>query len=260
MDFENILFEIKDDIGVLTINRPKVLNALDDKTFSEMECLLYQLINEDKVKALIITGAGEKSFVAGADISQFTKMSPDDAAKASRRGQELFGLIENLPFPVIAAVNGYALGGGCELALAAHVRIASQNAKIGVPEVKLGLIPGYGGTQRLMRLVGKGRALQMILSGDPIDAQEAYRIGLVNKVVVLEELIEAAFDMARSFLKNGPIALRFAIEAVNHGAEITLIEGTRLESKLFGLLFSTEDMKEGVSAFLEKRKAEFKGK
>lgn len=209
---------------------------------------------------VILTGAGEKSFVAGADITELATKDPVGAKEFSLASQEILHFIEHFPKPVIAAVNGFCLGGGCELAMACHIRVASENAKFGQPEVNLGLIPGNGGTQRLPRLVGKGRALELLLTGNMIDAAEAYRIGLVNKVSPAEKLISTAEGILKTIFTKGPVAVKLTIEAVNHGLELTLDEGVQLESNLFGLCFSTEDMKEGTKAFIEKRKAEFKGR
>ena len=260
MEFKNLLFKQEEGIGFVTINRPDKLNALNIETIRELEDLFTHLKDNQEVKVVIITGAGEKAFVAGADIEELSKLNMMEGKEYSLRGQRVFSLIENLGKPVIAAVNGYALGGGTELALACHIRIASEKAMFGQPEVKLGLIPGYGGTQRLARLVGKGKALEMILTGDMITAQQALEIGLVNKVVSTEELLSACKDIAKKIMNNSPIAIKYALETVNNGLDKSLEEGLRIEAELFGMVCGTEDSKEGTSAFLEKRKPDFKGK
>jgi enoyl-CoA hydratase len=260
MSYQNILVEKRDRIAVLTVNRPQVLNALNAATLEEIGAAIRELGEDDGVGVVIVTGAGEKAFVAGADIAELAAMTAISARRTSLRGQEIFASIENLGKPVIAAVNGYALGGGCELALACTMRVASEKAKIGLPEVTLGIIPGYAGTQRLARLVGKGRAFEIMLTGKPVDAAEAHRIGLVNRVVPAEELMSACTAIANLILANGPIAVRFALDSVNHGLETTLEEGSRLEATFFGLISATEDMHEGLNAFLEKRKPVFKNR
>lgn len=258
MSYENILVEKKERIAVLTINRPQVLNALNAATLAEIERAIGDLASDAAVGVVIVTGAGEKAFVAGADIGELAKMTPVSARETSLRGQRIFARLENLGKPVIGAVNGFALGGGCELALACTLRVASEKARIGLPEVTLGIIPGYAGTQRLARLIGKARALEMILTGKPVDAQEALRIGLVNRVVPPEELMPACVALANQILANGPIAVRFALEAVNRGVESPFDEGSQIEATFFGLISATADMREGLTAFLEKRKATFK--
>jgi enoyl-CoA hydratase len=260
MAFENLLYEKRDGIGHVTVNRPEKLNALNRKTMDELHVCFQEIERDNEVRAVILTGAGEKAFVGGADINELAVQTPVEGKELSRRGQKILDLIEHLGKPVIAAVNGYALGGGCELALACTIRIASENARLGQPEVKLGLIPGYAGTQRLSRLVGRGRALEMVLSGEPVSAAEAYRIGLVNQVVPAQDLIAAAEKFAQKILANAPLAVKFALEAVNHGLEMTQAEGQFLEANLFGLCCTTADMKEGTRAFLEKRPARFMGK
>ncbi len=260
MPYENILVEKKMPIGYITINRPKVLNALNVKTVLELVAAFEEMANDDDVRVVILTGSGEKSFVAGADIKEFQNLSPDGARQYAMRGQKLLNLIERLGKPVIAAINGYALGGGCEIAMACTIRIASENARIGQPEVGLGLIPGYGGTQRLPRLVGKGRAYEMILTGQHIDAARAEQIGLVNKVVPQASLKEECEKIAKAIAKQAPLAIRYCLEAVDRGLNGSLDDGLALEADLFGLVFGSEDVKEGVSAFLEKRKPGFKGK
>ena len=260
MAFETLIYEKRDGIGYVTLNRPEKLNALNHRVIAELLACFAGIQSDDDVRAVILTGSGEKAFVAGADINELAVQTPVEGKETSTRGQRTLDLIENLGKPVIAAINGYALGGGCELAMACTLRIASENARLGQPEVKLGIIPGYAGTQRLPRLVGRGRAMEMILSGEPISAQEAYRIGLVNQVVPQKELIAAAEALARKIMANGPLAVRFSIEAINHGMEMAQQEGEFLEATLFGLCCTTADMKEGTRAFLEKRPAKFVGK
>jgi enoyl-CoA hydratase len=260
MNFENIIFETKNAIAYVTINRPKVLNALNGSTMQELRTAFTQVKEDRDVRAVILTGAGEKSFVAGADIGELQKNNPIEAKEYTHRGQAVLDLIENLGKPVIACINGFALGGGCELAMACTIRITSENAKLGQPEVKLGIIPGYGGTQRLPRLVGKGIAAQLLLSGEMISAQEAHRIGLVNEVVPADQLISRAETIAQSIIKNAPLAIQYCLEAVNHGMEMTLQEGLYLEATLFAVCCATEDKKEGTTAFLEKRAANFSGR
>jgi enoyl-CoA hydratase len=260
MAFENLLYEKRNGIGYVTVNRPEKLNALNRKTMEELHACFQDILSDGEVRAVILTGAGERAFVGGADINELAVQTPVEGKEMSRRGQKILDLIEHLGKPVIAAINGYALGGGCELALACTLRITSENARLGQPEVKLGLIPGYAGTQRLPRLVGKGRALEMLLSGDPISAAEAYRIGLVNQVVAAQDLIPAAEKLAQKIMANAPLAVKFALEAVSHGLEMPEAEGQFLEANLFGLCCTTADMKEGTRAFLEKRPARFTGK
>ncbi|MFQ5707695.1 MAG: enoyl-CoA hydratase-related protein [bacterium] len=260
MSYENILFEAKDSIAYLTINRPKVLNALNTQTMREIQAALEHVKMDRLLGGVIVTGAGDKSFIAGADIKELATLDPVGAKEFSLASQDSLSLIEHFPKPVIAAVNGYCLGGGCEFAMACHMRVASEKAQFGQPEVNLGIIPGNGGTQRLPRLIGKGRAIELILTGNFIDAREAYRIGLVNKVTPPEQLIATAEELLQTILTKGPIAVKLSLEAINHGLEMTLEEGGRLESNLFGLCFSTQDMQEGTRAFIEKRKPDFKGK
>src|SRR5271168_1220595 len=260
MIFENILLEKKNAIAYVTVNRPKVLNALNTATIEELGIAFQEIKNDVSIRVVILTGAGEKAFVAGADIGELAKQDAVSGKEYAHRGQAVLDLIENLGKPVIACINGFALGGGCELALACTMRLASDNAKFGQPEVKLGLIPGYGGTQRLPRLVGKGLAMQMVLAGETITASEAHRIGLVNEVVAATELIPRAEAIAGKIIANGPLAVQYAMEAVNKGMEMTLAEGLFLESALFGVCCATEDKKEGTAAFLEKRVAAFKGR
>jgi enoyl-CoA hydratase/carnithine racemase len=260
MAFENILLEKKNAIAHVTINRPKVLNALNMATMEELRSAFHDIKNDANIRVVILTGSAEKAFVAGADISDLAKQDAVSAKQYAQRGQSVLNLIENLGKPVIACINGFALGGGCELALACTMRLASDNATLGQPEVKLGILPGYGGTQRLPRLVGKGLAMQMVLAGEMITAQEAYRIGLVNEVTSAAELIPRAEAIAAKIIANAPLAVQYAMEAVNKGMEMTLAEGLFLEAALFGLCCATEDKKEGTAAFLEKRPAAFKGK
>ena len=260
MTYENILLEKKSAIAYVTVNRPKVLNALNMATMEELGTAFLDIRSDTAIRVAILTGAGEKAFVAGADISELAQRDPVSGKDFAHRGQAVLDLIENLGKPVIACVNGFALGGGCELALACTMRLASDNAKLGQPEVKLGILPGYGGTQRLPRLVGKGLAMQMVLSGEIITAQEAYRIGLVNEVTAAAELIPRAEAFAAKIIANAPLAVLYAMDAVNKGMEMTLAEGLYLEATLFGVCCATEDMKEGTTAFLEKRAAQFKGK
>ncbi len=259
MDYQNLKLETRDGIAFLTVNRPDKLNALNVQTLGELEHAVGVLESDAAVRGVIVTGAGEKAFVAGADIAELATLTPMGGQAIARRGQLLFERFERLGKPVIAAVNGFALGGGCELALACHVRLASENARLGTPEVKLGVICGYAGTQRLPRLVGKGRAFEMLLTGDPVDAQEALRIGLVNRVFPKDKLLAEAEALLRRMLANGPLALRSTLEAVNSGLEMPFDEAQRLEASLFGLLCSTADMKEGTQAFVEKRAARFQG-
>jgi len=257
---ENVKTENKDGLLIVTIDRPKVLNALNAQTVEEIGEAFEKARDDENVRAVIVTGGGEKAFVAGADINELAKKTPITGKTTSERGQEVFSFIERFPKPVIAAINGFALGGGCELALACHIRIASDKAQIGLPEVTLGIIPGYGGTQRMARLLGKGKALEIICTGDRIPAVEAERIGLVNKVVAPDQLMATAEEMARKIMSRGPLAIRAAIEAVIRGSEMPFEEGQFLEAALFGLLCASEDTKEGMSAFLEKRAANFKGR
>src|SRR5450755_4147698 len=260
MTYENILLEKKNSIAYVTVNRAKVLNALNTATIEELGAAFHDIKNDASIRVAILTGAGEKAFVAGADISELAKQDAVSGKEYAHRGQNVLNLIENLGKPVIACINGFALGGGCELALACTMRLASENAKLGQPEVKLGIIPGYGGSQRLPRLVGKGLAMQMILAGDMITAAEAYRIGLVNEVTAPAELIPRGEAIAAKIIANAPLAVQYAMEAVNKGMEMTLSEGLYLEAVLFAVACATEDKKEGTSAFLEKRTAQFKGK
>ena len=260
MSYENLKTENRDGILVVTIDRPKVLNALNARTVEEIYQAFAAARDDSSVRAVILTGGGDKAFVAGADINELAQKTPMTGKDTSERGQFIFSFIERCPKPVIAAINGFALGGGCELALACHIRIASEKAQLGLPEVSLGIIPGYGGTQRMVRLLGKGKALELICTGDRIGAVEAERIGLVNKVVPADQLMPAAEEMARKIMSRGPLAVRAAIEAVMSGSEMPFEEGQFLEATLFGLLCATEDTKEGMRAFIEKRPANFQGK
>ena len=260
MNYQTLLFEIRDGIAFVTINRPDKLNALNDQVMLDLAGAAERIATEAEIKGAILTGSGPKSFVAGADIGDLSRQGPFDGKARAQRGQAVLRRLETCGKPVIAAINGFALGGGCELAMASHIRIASENAKFVQPEVKLGIAPGYGGTQRLPRLVGKGIALQLILTGEMIDAQEAYRIGLVNKVVPAADLLAESEKVLRGILAMGPLAVRLSIEAIDTGLEMTLDEGLLLEANHFGLLAATEDMKEGTTAFLEKRAARFQGR
>jgi enoyl-CoA hydratase len=260
MTLETLLVERKNNIARVTINRPDKLNALNARAKKELKEVFDELKTDSAVDVVIVTGSGEKAFVAGTDIRELTLLGAESGKEFSSDGQKVFDLIENLGKPVIAAVNGYALGGGCELALACHIRIASENAKFGQPEVSLAVIPGYGGTQRLARLVGKGRALEMILTGDPIDASEAFRIGLVNKVVPAGELLSACEGIAEKIASKGQIAVRLALKSVNMTHETNLSDGQELEASLFGLCCGSEDFHEGTKAFMEKRKPSYKNK
>ena len=256
---EHVKVEHKGAIAVVTIDRADKLNALNADIVAALFDSFIGLAEAEDVRGVVLTGAGQKAFVAGADIGELATMSPLSGIEVSRAGQDAFRFIETMRKPVVAALNGFALGGGLELALACHMRLASENAKLGLPEVKLGIIPGYGGTVRLARLVGRGRALEMILTGEMVDAAEAFRIGLVNHVVPQAELLNAAESLVGKIVANGPVAVALAIEAVDHGYNSTTEDALRLESNLFGLLAATGDMKEGMAAFLEKRKADFKG-
>ena len=260
MTLNNVIYETKGPIAYVTLNRPKVLNALNRGAWDDLRTAFEHARDDAAVLGVILTGAGDKAFIAGEDISELTRATALEAEKSSRSGQAVLDLIENLGKPVIAAVNGFALGGGCETAMACTIRVASEHAKFGQPEVKLGIPPGAGGTQRLPRLVGKGRALQLILSGEMISAQEAYRIGLVNEVVPPASLIARCEAILTQILANAPVAVRFALEAVNKGMETSLSAGLLLEASLFAICAATEDKKEGTAAFLEKRTAHFQGR
>jgi enoyl-CoA hydratase len=260
LQLENVRYEKKGPIAYVTINRPKVLNALNAKTISELRSAFEDARDDSGVHGVVFTGAGDKAFAAGADIGEMANDTPLTAEQKTRVGQALTDLIENLGKPVIAAVNGFALGGGCELSMASTIRIAADTAKFGQPEVKIGIMPGYGGTQRLPRLVGKGRALQLILSGEIISAQEAYRIGLVNEIVPDGNLIARAEALLNKIISNAPVGVKYSIEAVNKGLDASLAEGLLLEASLFAICAGTEDKKEGTSAFLAKRAPQFQGR
>jgi len=259
-DFKYIRVERDDELAVVLIDRQDKLNALNADVVQELGTAFTSLRNDDDVRGVILTGAGIKAFVAGADIGELATMDSVTGVRISRDGQDVFRDIELFPKPVIAAVGGYALGGGCELALACHMRIASERARFGLPEVSLGIIPGYGGTIRLARLVGLGRAIEMTLTGDMVDAERAERLGLVSSVVSTEDLLDEAKKLARKVTKNGPVAVRMALESIYHGLDSGTGEALDYESSLFGLLASTSDMREGMQAFLEKRKPDFKGR
>lgn len=259
MDFANLLYENQDGIAYITMNRPKALNALNQETLEELNQLVDALAKDSSVQVVLLTGSGEKAFVAGADITQMQSMSAIEGRNFGKLGQAVFNKIENLPQPVIAAVNGFALGGGCELAMACDIRIASEKAKFGQPEVTLGITPGFAGTQRLPRLVGKGRAKQLLYTADTIDAQEAFRIGLVNEVAPAESLMAVARALALKIQSRAPVAVQLCKAAVNEGMDTDLETGTAYEAEVFGLCFATNDQKEGMAAFAEKRKAKFTG-
>jgi enoyl-CoA hydratase len=260
MNFENVLYEVKNQIAYVTVNRPKVLNALSIATINEIGQAIQAAKDDASVRVVILTGSGEKAFVAGADINELKAANSEVGKQYALRGQQVLSLIENLGKPVIAAVNGFALGGGCELALGCTMRFASETAKLGQPEVKLGIMAGFGGSQRLPRLVGKGMGMQLLLTGETLAAQEALRIGLVNAVVPAAELMAYVEGVAQKIIANAPLAIQYTMEAVNHGMDLTLAEGLYLEATLFSITCGTEDKNEGTSAFLEKRAATFKGK
>jgi enoyl-CoA hydratase len=260
MAFDTLLLERDGAVAIVTINRPQVLNALNAQTIDDLRRAILDLKSDESVRAVVLTGAGEKAFVAGADINELAVQTPTGGREHALTGQHVFDLVENMGKPVIAAINGYALGGGCELAMACTLRLAADTAKLGQPEISLGLIPGYAGTQRLPRLVGKGRAMEIILTGTPITADEALRIGLVNRVCPASELMAESKKLAQQLAKAAPIALRYIINALNKGVEMPFAEACQYEATLFGLVASTDDMREGTAAFLQKRKAEFKGK
>ena len=260
MTYQTLLLEIRDAIACLTINRPDKLNALNDLVVSELHHAALAVKADASVRGVILTGSGPKAFVAGADIADLAKQGVMDGRQRALNGQQMLSALERLGKPVLAAVNGFALGGGCELAMACHIRIASENARFGQPEVNLGITPGYGGTQRLPRIVGKGNALYMLLSAEHVNAQDALRMGLVSRVVPQDQLMAEAEKLMKAIVAKGPVALALTIEAVDRGLETTLEEGLRIEADAFGLVASTSDMKEGLTAFLEKRAAKFEGK
>ena len=260
MTFENLLIERDGAVAILTFNRPKVLNALNTQTLTELSSALAAFKDDAEIRAVVVTGSGEKSFIAGADINELAVQTPIEGKEHARRGQLIFDAIENLGKPVIAAVNGFALGGGCELAMACTIRLAADTARFGQPEINLGIIPGYAGSQRLPRLVGKGIALEILLTGDMISAARAFEIGLVNRVVPAAELMTEAKKLAQALASKAPIATRYIIEAVNQGLDAPLTVGQYVETALFGAIASSADMKEGTKAFLEKRKAVWQGK
>ena len=260
MNYKNLLLEIKENTAIVTVNRPDKLNALNAETITDLETAFMEISTDDKIFVVVLTGSGEKAFVAGADISELNKLDVLSAKQFSERGNSVFNLIENLDKPVVAAVNGFALGGGCELALACHIRFAGENAKFGQPEVNLGLIPGYGGTQRLARAVNSARALEYILTGDMINAEEAFRIGLVNHVFPQTELINRSLEFAEKISAKGQQAVRIALKAVRATHQMSLTQGLKYEASLFGLVCGTEDFREGTTAFLEKRKPDFKNR
>jgi enoyl-CoA hydratase len=260
MVLDNILFERDGAIAIVTFNRPAVLNALNAQTLDELRRVLLDVQVDEAIRVVVLTGSGEKAFVAGADINELARQTPASGRDLARAGQAVIDLIETLGKPVIAAVNGFALGGGCELAMACTLRVAAETARLGQPEINLGIIPGYGGTQRLPRLVGKGRALELLLTGAPIGAAEALRIGLVNRVVPASELMSAVMELATQLARQAPVAMRYILEAVHHGLEMPTADGLHLEATLFGLVAASDDMREGTRAFLEKRKPEFTGR
>lgn len=258
MEYKNLLFERKNHVGILTINRPDKLNALNNQTLDELQDCLLNVQNDENIFVLIITGAGEKAFVAGADISELAELDLETAKIFSEKGQSIFNLIEKLGKPVIAAVNGFALGGGCELALACHIRFASEKAKFGQPEVNLGIIPGYGGTQRLTRLINPGRSAELILTGDLIDADDALKMGLVSKIFIHDELLNKTILLAEKIASKGQKAVGYALKCILSCDELTKSEGIKLEADIFAKCCNTDDFKEGTNAFLEKRKPNFK--
>jgi enoyl-CoA hydratase len=260
MNFENLLIDRDQAVATITINRPKVLNALNTQTLDELRRAILELKHDEGVRAVVLTGAGEKAFVAGADINELAVQTPTGGREHAITGQHVLDLIERMGKPVIAAINGYALGGGCELAMACTIRIASETAKLGQPEINLGIIPGYAGTQRLARIIGRGRALELLLTGDQITAQEAHRLGLVNRVVPAADLMPQAKTLAASLAAKAPVAIRYILEAVHKGLEMPFPQAQVFEATLFGLVASTDDMREGTKAFLEKRKATFQGR
>ncbi|MAE28957.1 MAG: crotonase [Planctomycetes bacterium] len=260
MAFENILVEVEGGVGRVTVNRPKVLNALNAQTIGELECAFTQLGEDDAVRVVLVTGAGDKAFVAGADINELAELQPLEAKAVAARGQAAFRVLEDLGKPSVAMINGFALGGGCELALACTLRMASSTARLGLPEVTLGLLPGYGGTQRLARVAGLGVAREWVLTGDMFSAEEAQRVGVVNRVFAPEELEAGTGKLVETLLSRGPLALSFAMTAIGRGINMSQVDGEALETDMFGLAATTDDMREGLAAFIEKRSADFKGR
>jgi enoyl-CoA hydratase len=260
VNFKNILLESETGVATVTVNRPEKLNVLSVETLHELRQAVDEILGRDEIRVGIITGAGEKAFIAGADVAELARLSASEARSFALLGQGIFSRIESGGKPFIAALNGYALGGGCELALACHLRVASENARLGQPEIKLGIVTGFGGSQRLLRIVGKTRTLELCLGGEPIDANTAMQWGIINKVAAPLRLMEEANSLAQKLAAYSPIALKYTLEAINMGLEVPLAEALAHEANLFALSFATEDMKEGTSAFLQKRKAEFKGK
>src|ERR1700744_5932759 len=260
MCLEHLRFELRAPLAVIILDRPKGLNALNQQSMSELEQVFLEIRDNSDIRAVLLTGAGEKAFVAGADIREFSALSPQEGEHLAARGQRIFSLIENCGKPVIACINGFALGGGCELALACTLRIASSSARLGQPEVKLGIIPGYGGTQRLPRLIGKGAALKLILTGEIISAEEALRMGLVDEVVAPDQLLARGEQLAQTIAGMAPLAIRDSMRAVNSGYDMPLASGLELEASLFGIACSTNDKREGAQAFLEKRAPNWSGK
>lgn len=258
--YNNVLYQTDNGIGMITLNRPKALNALNSELLTELNGLLDEIAQDESVKVVIVTGAGDKAFVAGADIAEMQSMSPMEGRAFGKFGQAIFNKLENIPQPVIAAVNGFALGGGCELAMACDIRIASDRAKFGQPEVSLGIVPGFGGTQRLPRLIGKGRAKELLYTADMINAEEAYRIGLINKIVSADELLSTAKELAEKIMARAQVAVQLCKAAVNTGMDTDLASGIAYEAEVFGLCFASADQKEGMSAFVGKRKPNFTGK
>lgn len=260
MSFENLLIDRDGAVATLTVNRPKVLNALNGATMDELRRAILELKHDAAVRVVILTGAGEKAFIAGADINELAVQSPTSGREHALMGQHVLDLIEHMGKPVIAAINGYALGGGCEIAMACTIRVAAETAKLGQPEINLGLIPGYAGTQRLTRLIGRGRALELLLTGDPVTAAEAQRLGLVNRVVPTADLMKETRTLANQLAAKAPVAVRYILDAVDRGLQMSFGEAEAFEATLFGLVASTDDMHEGTKAFLEKRKPDFKGR
>jgi len=260
MNYQTLLVKIEQNIATITLNRPQKLNALDHQTLSELDQAFGEIKNNKQAKGVLLTGSGAKAFVAGADISEIQKLSLEDGLNFARFGQAIFNRIEKFPKPVIALINGFALGGGCELAMACHLRLATEKSRFGQPEVGLGLIPGYGGTQRLPRLVGRGAALEILLSGNMLSAKRAFEIGLVNRVVAENELLDKGKELLNTILSKGPLAVRYVLEAVNRGQDLPLPEAINLEADYFAMACASEDMQEGTGAFLEKRTPQFKGK